>query len=168
MKFMAELPFPWNVYEEKQNQLMRSQRITSHIWGIETGLDKLLTDVETGSIPIDQTDLEREVQKNISSADWTERNRARLRRTYLPPVPELDPAPQRHPAAFSASEVEGHLHSRILLIELRRQMTSTEWTLIVRVASGFDCNELAQASGSTAGNIRTRLSRLRARLKKAA
>jgi hypothetical protein len=154
--------------EEKQKQLVRSQRITSHTWGIETGLNKLLADVQSGTIPIDQTDLEREVQKNISSADWTERNRARLCRKYLPSVPELDPDPQRHPAAFSASEVEGHLHARIRLIELRRQMTSAEWILIVRVASGFDCNELAQDSGFTAGNIRTKLSRLRARLKKAA
>ena len=165
---MAEPPFPWNLYEEKQKQLMRSHRITNWTWGIENSLDKLLTAVESGTISTNQAGVQRNLEKDISSSVWTERNRARLRRKYLPAVPELDPEPQRHPAAFAPSQIEGRLHARIRLSEVRGRMTSAEWKLIIRVAAGFDCNEMAKTSGVTAGNVRTKLSRLRARLKREA
>jgi DNA-directed RNA polymerase specialized sigma24 family protein len=165
---MAELPFPWNIYEAKQKQLKRSHRLTDQTWGIENGLNALLTAVESGSLPKNQDDAQRELDRNIASRTWTERNRARLRRKYIRPAPETDPRPQHHPASFSPAQTEGQLHAIIRVSQIRGDMTSAEWDLIVRVRDGFDCQEIALESGVSAGNIRTRLSRLRSRFKMAA
>jgi len=163
---MAELPFPWDLYEEKQKQLMRSGRISSHTWGLETGLQKLLAGIEAGTVQPDTSRAQRDLETDISSASWSERNRTRLLRMYLLPLPELDPDPQRHPAVFFPVEVERRLSDRIRLMEFRNRMTAAEWVLVVRVAAGFSCRELAQRTGTPAGGVRTKLSRLRARLKR--
>ena len=165
---MAELPFPWNIYEAKQKQLKRSHRLTDQTWGIENGLNAFLTAVESGSLSGNQDDAQRELERNIASRIWTERNRARLRRKYIRPAPETDPRPQHHPASFSPAETEGRLHAIIRVSQIRSDMTSAEWDLIVRVTEGFDCHEMALESGVSAGNIRTRLSRLRSGFKTAA
>jgi hypothetical protein len=165
---MAELPFPWNIYEAKQKQLKRSHRLTDQTWGIENGLNALLSAVESGTLAKNQDDGQRDLDRNIASRIWTERNRARLRRKYIKPAPEMDPFPQRHPASFSPAETEGRLHASIRVSRIRSGMTSTEWDLIVRVTAGFDCHEMALESGVSAGSIRTKLSRLRSRLKMAA
>lgn len=165
---MAELPFPWNIYEENQKKLMRSCRITDRTWSIENGLTKLLTAVESGSISTNQDEAKSSIDRAIASGFWTERNRARLRRKYLSPVPELDPEPQRHPSVFSPSESESRMLAHVRLCEIRRRVSSDEWRLIIGAASGYNCNELAEASGGTTGSVRTKLSRLRARLKIAA
>jgi DNA-directed RNA polymerase specialized sigma24 family protein len=104
----------------------------------------------------------------ILSDDHGTINRARLRRKYIRPAPETDPRPQHHPASFSPAETEGRLHAIIRVSQIRSDMTSAEWDLIVRVTEGFDCQEMALESGVSAGNIRTRLSRLRSRFKMAA
>ena len=165
---MAELPFPWNIYEAKQKQLKRSHRLNDQTWGIENGLNALLTAVESGSLSKNQDDAQRDIDKAIASRIWTERNRARLRRKYIKLAPEMDPQPQRHPASFSPAETEARLHASIRVSQIRSSMTSTEWNLIVRVTEGFDCHEIALDSGVSAGNIRTKLSRLRSRFKIAA
>jgi hypothetical protein len=164
---MPDLPFPWNIYEDNQKKLNRSYRITDRTWSIESGLAKLLTAVESGGISADQ-EVKNSVDRAIASAFWTERNRARLRRKYLPPVPELDPEPQRHPSAFSSCESEARMLARVRLLEIRRRVSSDEWWLIIGAASGYTCNELAEGSSATPGAIRTKLSRLRSQLKMAA
>ena len=131
--------FPWNIYEAKQKQLKRSHRLTDQTWGIENGLNALLTAVESGSLSENQDDAQREVERNIASRIWTERNRARLRRKYIRPDPETDPRPQHHPASFSPAETEVRLHAIIRVSQIRSDMTSAEWNLIVRVTEGFDC-----------------------------
>jgi hypothetical protein len=165
---MAELPFPWNIYEAKQKQLKRSHRLTDQTWGIENGLNALLTAVESGTVSKNPEDAQRDLDRDIASRIWTERNRARLRRKYIKPAPEMDLQPQRHPASFSPAEPEGRVHASIQVAQIRGSMTSTEWNLIVRATEGFDCNEMAREDGVSAGSIRIRLSRLRSRFKMAA
>lgn len=163
--FMAELPFPWNIYTEKQEQLKRSNRLTDQTWGIENGLNALLTSLETNSIK-DQADWRRDVDRAIDSRFCRERNRARLRRRYLRTPAEFDTRPQRHPADFSTRPMEDHLHARIRLSKVFANSTTDEQKLIAAAAAGFDCKEIAKMYGlAHDGAIRTRLSRLRARLK---
>ena len=162
---MAELPFPWNVYAEKQQQLKRSNRLTDQTWGLENGLNALLTSIETNSVT-DQTALRCDIDRAVDSRFWRERNRARLRRRSLKPPAEFDTRPERHPADFSAQPEENHLHARINLSKVFAALAKDEWKLIIAAAAGFDCKEMASMwGGGNPGAIRTRLSRLRSRLR---
>ncbi|MBZ5666808.1 MAG: hypothetical protein LAO30_19660, partial [Acidobacteriia bacterium] len=81
---MADLPFPWCVYAEHQSKAAACGRITDRSWGIENGLTKFLTAVESGSIP-NQDEFQRDVNRAVDTGSWVERNHARLRRKYLRP-----------------------------------------------------------------------------------
>jgi hypothetical protein len=167
MDRMADLPFPWNIYEEKQKQLKRAARLTDQTWGIENGLNVLLTSIEDGSLTT-QLDAQGDVDRAIASRFWKERNRARLRRKYIKVPAEFDTKPERHPAEFSSSPSESHLHARIHLARVRACVNAAEWKIIIGAAAGFDCNEIARVCGGSAGNVRAKLSRIRSRLRLAA
>ena len=79
-----------------------------------------------------------------------ERNRARLRRVYLQQDPE--------------QHAEQFILARLLLTEIYNSVSTDEWELVNAVANGISYREIAASRGITTGSLRTRLSRLRARL----
>ena len=147
---MAELPFPWSVYAEHQTKAARCGRITDRSWGIENGLTSFLASVEASGVPTEQIEFRRGVDRAISTGSWVERNRARLRRKYIRPDLEAD--------------AERRMLARVRLTEIRGRVSAVEWGLLMSVAAGLACHEVAAASAVTAGSVRVQLSRLRARL----
>ena len=151
---MVNLPFPWCIYEENQSKAARCGRITDRSWGIENGLTHFLTAVQTSGVPTNQEEFRRSVNRAIATGSWIERNHARLRRKYL----RHDPEPDRAPRMLASTR----------LAEIRSSVSAEEWGLLIAVAAGRTCREMATDSGVTAGSVRTRISRLRARLRRVA
>ena len=145
---MADLPFPWCIYAEHQSKAAACGRITDRSWGIENGLNKFLTAVESGSIPRNPEEFRQGVNRAIGTGSWVERTHGRLRRKYF--RPEGEPHAERRMVA------------RLRLTEIRNDVTEAEWKLLIAVAAGIAYNELA---GITAGGARTRIARLRARFR---
>jgi hypothetical protein len=143
---MADLPFPWCVYAEHQSKAAACGRITDRSWGIENGLTKFLTAVESGSIP-NQDEFQRGVNRAVDTGSWVERNHARLRRTYL--------QPQHHHS-------EQRVMARVRLAEIRDRVSLAEWDLLMAVAAGVAYREM---TGVTPGGARTQVARLRGRLR---
>ena len=146
---MADFQFPWCIYAEEQSKVARCGRINDRSWGIENGLSSFLAAVESGDIPKNQVEFERGVARAVETGSWVERNHARLRHKYLRPEPE---------------HTEERLLDLICLGELRDSVDATEWTLLMAVAAGIAYHEM---KGMTAGSARTRVARLRARLRAA-
>lgn len=143
---MAALPFPWCIYAEHQSKAAQCGRVTDRSWGFENGLNKFLSAVESGSIP-NQEEFHSGVNRAVSTGSWVERNHARLRRIYL--------RPQNHHA-------EHRVLARVRLSEIRSSVSATDWALLMAVAAGAAYDEM---TGATPGSARTRVTRLRARLR---
>src|ERR1700728_465873 len=60
---MADLPFPWCVYAEHQSNAARCGRLTDRSWGIENGLTNFLSAVESNSVPTDQAEFRRSLER---------------------------------------------------------------------------------------------------------
>jgi hypothetical protein len=150
---MAELPFPWCIYADHQSKAARCGRIGDKSWGIENGLTNFLTAVESSSVPANPDEFRRRVDRAVATGSWVERNRARLRRKYL----QQDPEPN----------AERQMLARASLAEIRVSVSAAEWALLIAQAAGLAAHEIAVAPGATAGSIRTRTARLRARLRPA-
>jgi hypothetical protein len=151
---MAELPFPWSIYAEHQSKAARCGRISDKSWGIENGLTNFLTAVDSSSIPANPDEFRRSVDRAVATGSWVERNRARLRRKYL----RQDPEPHAEPQMLA----------RARLAEIRSNVSAAEWELLIAQAAGLAAHEIAAAPGATPGSIRTRIARLRVRLRPAA
>jgi hypothetical protein len=150
---MAPLGSPWSIYADNQAQAARCGRLTGRSWGIEKGLTGLLRDIETNRIPADQQDLQNSVGRSIATGSWNERNRARLRRRFL----EQEPEPH----------AERRMIARLRLRDVRSSLTTVEWAILVAVATGLTYAEIAlRTPATTAGSVRTQVSRLRTRLRR--
>jgi hypothetical protein len=148
---MADLPFPWCIYAEQQSNAARCGRITDRSWGIENGLTNFLNAVESSTVPANQDEFRRSVDRAVATGSWVERNHARLRRKYL----RQDPDPH----------AERRMLARARLAEIRGSVSAAEWGLLIALATGIAAHELATAYGVTAGSVRIRIARLRARLR---
>lgn len=144
---MADLPFPWCVYAALQSKAAQCGRIVDRSWGIESGLNNLLMAVESGSVPENQAEFQRGIDRAVATGSWVERNHVRLRRKYLRPEPE-----------YTHDRIPAHVR----LAEIRCSLSAAEWGLLMAVAAGVAYHEL---TGMTAGSARTRVARLRARLR---
>ena len=147
---MSKLPFPWNIYEENQSKAVRCGRVTDRSWGIEAGLNRFLAAVESGSGITDPQRFQNSIDRAMATGSRVERYRAQLRRKCLRQDPE------RH--------AEYHMLAQACLAEIRSIVSTEEWKLLISVATGITCREIATSRGSTAGSVRIRLSRLRKRL----
>ena len=146
---MAELLFPWCIYAEHQSKAAASGRITDRSWGIENGLNNFLKAVESDSIPENQEEFQHGVERAVATGSWVERNHSRLRRKYIRP---------------EHNNGERRVLARVRLGEIRGSVSAAEWGLLLAVAAGVAYREIA---GMTAGSARTRVARLRARLRPA-
>ena len=146
---MAELPFPWCIYAEHQSKAAASGRVDHRSWGSENGLNTFLRAVESGSIPENNKEFQLSVDRAVATGCWVERNHARLRLKYIRPQ-------DAHP--------ERQLLARLHLAEIRAGVSPEEWNLLLAVAVGIAYQEMA---GATPGSARTRVARLRARLRQA-
>jgi hypothetical protein len=145
---MADLPFPWCIYAEHQSKAARCGRVTDQSWGIENGLTDFLTAVESDSVPSNQEEFRQGIDRAVATGSWVERNHARLGRKYLRQEQE--------------SHAERGMQASVRLAEIHGIVSAEEWSLLMAVAAGVAYHEMA---GMTAGGARTRVARLRARLR---
>lgn len=144
---MAELSFPWCIYAKHQSKAAASGRIDDRSWGSENGLNNFLDAVESGGIPENNKEFQLGVDRAVATGSWVERNHARLRHKYI--LPEN-------------AHAERQLLARVHLAEIRAGVSPEEWNLLLAVAEGVAYQEMA---GVTPGSARTRVARLRARLR---
>src|SRR5437868_15227647 len=115
---MADLPFPWCIYAEHQSKAARCGRVSDRSWGVENGLNKFLTAVESDGIPENQSEFQGGVDRAVATGSWVERNHARLRRKYLRPTQE---------------HAERRMAARVRLSEIRDSVSTAEWALLMAV-----------------------------------
>lgn len=148
----SDVPYPWGLYQELQSRLDSCGRVTGAVWGMEYGLDRLLATAEGGDVPA--ADLQQEITKAVASAHWTERNRARLRRKYYAPADGIQPS------------IEAQVLAQIKLREIQDGVAAADWKVLLAVAFGFTYEQIAAGPRTTTVSaVRTRVSRLRARLR---
>jgi hypothetical protein len=145
-KTMAELPHPWGVYLRLQSELDDSAEINDRNFGLEAALNSLVA--QTPTIVSDG-----EVDRTIASAARNNRHRVMLRRKYFPRTePTFDPRP--------------FLDARARLRLVHAAVTDGEWDLLRAVGAGYDYDEIKGTL--SAGAVRVKVLRLRARLARAA
>lgn len=145
---MADLPFPWCIYAEHQSKAARCGRVTDRSWGIENGLIDFLTAVESDGVPSNHEEFQQGIERAMATASWVERNHARLGRKYF----RQEQEPHAEPGMLA----------RVRLGQIRDSVSAEEWLLLIAVAAGVAYHEMA---GMSAGGARTRVARLRARLR---
>lgn len=144
---MADFPFPWCVYAEHQTQAARCDRLTDRSWGTENGLNSLLKAVESGSVSQDHKEFQTKIERATATGSWLERNHARLLRKYV---------------RLEENDAEQRLLDRICVREMQNHVNPAEWTLLMAITAGVAYCEIA---GMSSGAARTRIARLRARLR---
>jgi hypothetical protein len=138
------LDFPWGKYACLRAELQANRSVGNRSWGIEAGLNRILSAGLTSHPPANDEDIERA----ISNEQRRERHRAALRRRHLVKE-EGGPDP------------ETSLQARAELRSVRAKAIKSAWNLLCAVAVGHDFAEIAAAKGGTSGALRVRVFRLR-------
>jgi hypothetical protein len=141
--------FPWEKYACLQAQLQDNRNITNRTWGLEAGLDRILTGVPADWSPANDND----VQRAISSTERRERHRAALRRVY---IRNEDGTP--HPDPFFQARAE--------LRFAKAYVTKSDWALLSAVAAGFSYTEISATNGNKPGALRVSVLRLRRQIRR--
>ena len=149
---MSELPPPWNEYARHQAKLASRRRVDGTSWGLEAGLNRLLSKKDDEEQSQKERRLsEEDVDRIIQNESRNERYRAGLRKVYLTPVDTMN-------------NVENALDARHQLQALQEQVSASDWDLLLAVGVGHEYEELAKARGVTSGSLRVRLLRHRTKL----
>lgn len=136
----------WEIYARLQQGMQRSSQINARAAGFETGLNQILSIIESGAIP-HLAELEVQVRRTVSSAERLWRSRGRQLSIY-----------------GQAPEPGVSTDANLMLDGVRKKVGVASLRLLADAAAGFTDGELAQRHGSTPGAIRTKLSRVRAKL----
>ena len=143
------LQYPWSFYATLQDAARRNATLNDSSWGIERGLNSLVSRIETGDVPPDPDTLKQHIDSATNAGSWNERDRARLRRLHLSGDENTSAA-----AAFIS----------VQLNEVQSLTSLEEWDLLSSLSSGLTYNELAELRKVSSGSLRTRVIRLRNRL----
>jgi DNA-binding NarL/FixJ family response regulator len=146
----SDLAYPWSVYQDLQQQISKFAQLDDVHWGLEEGLNGVLDKLQSGTLPGDPDDFQRDIRKIVTSAAWKDRSRARLRKKYGPT------------AAPAITTIESQLIARSEIEALRKRMGAIEVAILLAVAAGFSYHHIAKQLNRKAGAVRTRISRLRA------
>ena len=139
--------FPWEKYACLQAQLQDNRNTSNRTWGIEAGLDRILTGAPADQSPANDDDVERAV----CTAERRERHRAALRRVY---IRNEDATP--HPDPF--------FEARSGLRFAKAHVTKSDWALLSAIAAGFSYTEISAANGKKPVALRVSVLRLRRQL----
>ncbi len=107
---MPDLPLHWGAYLRLQTKLARKRQVDDHTWGLEAGLNRILT----ATIASDE-----DADRTVRSEGRKERYRTHLRHVYLntddlivKPIPE------------------NVVHARRQLLRMSARVTAEEWALL--------------------------------------
>lgn len=140
---MSNLQPPWDCYLELQTKLKNSSIVDETSWGREAQLNRML---ESGAIPA--TD---EIERVARSERRLERYRASLRRQHLS-------------GDEKRADGETVVQARQQLRLVKKAVTDDEWNLLADVGEGASYNEMATATGVSAGALRVRVRRARLKI----
>jgi len=135
----------WGAYERLQADLARRDHVDDRAWGLEAGLNSLLTERTAAKWEAVATQAAETESRKC-------RHRARLRRLHL----------ASEPVSVSADVA---LHARLNLSLLTPVLTRDQWILLLAVSEGYGYQELAGLFGVSVGALRVRVLRLRARVR---
>jgi len=142
---MEELPH-WCVYARLQSQLTTRSQIDDYAWGLEAGLNRLLSE---------KSSTEDDVERAIHSESRRQRYRTALRRLYSS-------------SSNHACSPENAADARQRLRLIKGRVTAEEWTILRAVGTGLKHNEIAAEQRKAPGAIRVQLLRLRRSLRASA
>jgi hypothetical protein len=142
---MSDVPDLWGQYYCLQSKLLRKTKIDDHGWGLEAGLDRLLTAVETPTIDV-------VVERAVASRARRERNQRYLLCIHS----------EREAAHREVSETA--LDAKRALHRIRARVGVEHWRLLCAVADGYEYSELTVLFGAAPGALRARVLRLRRRV----
>jgi hypothetical protein len=140
---------PWSIYARLQNESRRHDRVSDASWGIERGLNLILSRIAVEGLAYDPKLLSAEVEKAINSGSWSERHHARLRCTHSHVFPKL---------------TANNAHESVQIGEIGGQLDEDDWQLILAIGEGKTYHQMECETGVSRGALRTRISRIRARL----
>jgi len=135
---MTDLPDQWGAYGRLQEKLARRQQVDDYTWGLEAGLNRVLTK----ELPVE------EVDRAVRSGSRRERYQEQLRRVHL----ALEES-----AGNPHDAVDARLRFRIV----RKLVTLEEWSLLSAIGEGYEYKEIAAVKRTAAGTLRARVLRLR-------
>lgn len=141
---MADLPHPWGVYARLQAMLARRYQADDQSWGLDAGLDRLLT-------AQNKPPGEEEADRAVRSENRRERYRAQLRRVHLVLEDRM-------------ADPEEVVAARRALRAAQMMVSHEDWALLCAVGEGHEYAEIAAAQGVSVGQLRIRVLRLRRRL----
>ena len=136
---MSEIPDSWSAYARLQEKLADRNHVDDYTWGLEAGLNRLLTD----DFPV-----VRDVERAIQSESRKERYRYQLRRIHLN-------------AEASAEGPENALDARRRLRFMETRVTVEDWALLRAVGDGHHFKQIAIVKKLAPGALRARIFRLR-------
>jgi hypothetical protein len=140
---MADIPQPWRAYARLQKSLSRTSVVSDRSWGIEAGLNFLITEAALKSPPSDD-----DVSRSVQSESRRERNRLALRRYYISAKePAIDPV--------SILDARSELHI------IRSKLSDADWGLMAAIGIGRDYSEISALLETSAVAARVRVMRLR-------
>jgi hypothetical protein len=140
---MAEIPQPWRAYALLQESLSRTTTISDRSWGIEAGLNFLITEAALKLPPSDD-----DIARSVQSESRRERNRLALRRHYISAKePAIDPV--------SMLDARSELHL------IRSKISDADWRLMASVGIGRYYSEISAVLETSAAAARVRVMRLR-------
>jgi DNA-binding NarL/FixJ family response regulator len=149
----SSLQYPWSVYAALQLKVAKFHRSNDAAWGADDGLAHILTAIETGTVPTNPSDLNRDLKTAMATGAWNNRNRARIRLKYPKDLGDKD-----------SLDPQLALIARERLQQLQGQLTETDWLILHSIAEGLSYAEISASTALTIASLRTRISRLRLRI----
>jgi hypothetical protein len=146
----------WSAYARLQCILSHNFSLTPKNLALEAVLSAFLDMPEppTSNAPATSEDFDTHIDRLINTCSWRERSHVRLRHLHHGKI-------ERYVAAEDAPV------ALVALREVRELMSPADWLLLVSIAAGATYEELSTPTAS-ANTLRVKISRTRAKLKKAA
>jgi len=146
------LEYPWSTYLELQSKLMHSHTVSGVTNAMEDGLNHILQTIEATAVPSKSAELQSQVDTRMSTSAWNERNHARLRRKFAGDIARSDKA-------------ESGIFAFVRIRDIADFLGAAASKLLKAIADGWTYDQISRAEGGAGGQLRTRVSRLRSRLR---
>lgn len=151
----SALEYPWDEYASLQERADRVSKLSHTAWAIEAQLNKFLTSLSDGSLPVDGEAREKKQQNLLINEQKKDRHRLMLLQREAATAP-----------TFSPSEpILRHLIIVELLVQVRASTTEQEWRVLVLLALDYDYATIARSAGISVTALKTKVSRCRQRLR---
>lgn len=148
----SDVHYPWTIYASLQQLSRAHDRLSDTSWGIERALNTVVELANRGEIPADPGVLTEQVKNAINSGSWNERDRVRIRGQHFESLTEY---------------ISPIAEAVVLLGDVGGDLDNEEWAVMRAIANGVTYEDLSKEMGVSVRSLRTRVCRLRSRMRKA-